>query len=217
MLATVSGYILLGLSIAAPIGPINIEIIKRGLVYGFWAALLVGAGGISSDLALMALMFFGLSQVMTLVWVKISLTMLGCFILIHSGVNNLRVTQDMNRAEEGGDRHGRVKIRSYLSGVTIAASNPMNLLFWLGIYGSVLSGVLQQSNHLQSFFISSLVFIGIALWNLNLAFTVHFGRLLMNASIMKGVNIIASFVLIGFGVKFGWMGVKELVEVVGRN
>lgn len=216
MLATVSSYIILGLSIAAPIGPINIEIIKRGLLYGFWAAFLVGAGGISSDLALMALMFFGLSNIMTIVWVKISLTLLGCYILIHSGWNNLRMTHHMTKEDRPYYRsEGKINVRSYLSGMTIAASNPMNLLFWLGIYGSVLSGVLQQGNHLQSFLISSLVFIGIALWNLNLAFTVHFSRFLMNTRIMKGVNIIASLVLIGFGIKFGWIGVMELAATLG--
>ncbi len=215
MLATISSYIILGLSIAAPIGPINIEIIKRGLLYGFWAALLVGVGGISSDLILMALMFFGLSHIMTFVWVKIALTLLGCFILIQSGLNNLKMTAWMENAHKPEQRNGQVNARSYLSGMTIAASNPMNLLFWLGIYGSVLSDVLQESNHLHAFLVSSLVFIGIGLWNLNLAFTVHFGRLLMNPRIMKGVNIVASFVLIGFGIKFGWIGVCELVSALG--
>ncbi|WP_349408412.1 LysE family translocator [Pseudalkalibacillus sp. SCS-8] len=214
MLATISGYIILGLSIAAPIGPINIEIIKRGLLYGFWAALLVGAGGISSDLVLMALMFFGLSHIMSIVWVKITLTMLGCIILVHSGINNLRMTRLMEDVTAPDQRSGRVKVRSYLSGLTIAASNPMNLLFWLGIYGSVLSGVLQQSNHLHAFLVSSLVFLGIGLWNLNLAFTVHFGRLLMNTRIMKVINIVASFVLIGFGFKFGWIGLQELYDLL---
>ncbi|WP_221566711.1 LysE family translocator [Alkalihalobacillus sp. TS-13] len=215
MLATVSGYILLGLSIAAPVGPINIEIIKRGLQYGFWPAFLVGAGGISSDLTLMALMFFGLSKIMSLAWVKIILTFLGCFILLYSGWTNLRAnTLKMKPSEAFTSIPSGIGIRSYLTGVTIAASNPMNLLFWLGIYGSVLNSALHQNNHLQSFILCSLVFIGIGLWNLNLAFTVHFGRLLMNTRVMRGVNIIASLVLIGYGLKFGYIGLSELLYII---
>ncbi|WP_408007559.1 LysE family translocator [Pseudalkalibacillus sp. A8] len=215
MFSTISGFILLGLSIAAPIGPINIEIIKRGLQYGFWSAFLVGAGGISSDFALMGLMFFGLSHIMTLTWIKISLTLLGCFILLHSGWTNLRMASlTIEPSNPSESIPSDIGVRSYLTGMTIAASNPMNLLFWLGIYGSVLSSSLQKSNHLQSFFLCSLLFIGIGLWNLNLAFTVHFGRLLMNTLVKKCLNTFASLILIGYGLKFGFIGISELLHII---
>ncbi|WP_160847295.1 LysE family translocator [Pontibacillus yanchengensis] len=174
MITLVVGYIVLGLSIAAPVGPINIEIIKRGLLYGFWPSFCVGLGGMSSDLLLMVGMFFGLAQLLSIIWVKISLMMLGCFILIHSGIMNMG---SVTSVHESNERVTTIKknlpIKSYLTGATIAGTNPMNLLFWLGIYGSVLSTALQEGNTIHSFLLSSLVFIGIGLWNLNLSFTIH--------------------------------------------
>lgn len=89
----------------------------------------------------------------------------------------------------------------------------MNLLFWIGIYGSVLSGAFREENLFHSFLISSLVFIGIGLWNVNLAFTTHFGRLLANPSLLKWVHGIASLILIGFGIQFGYKGVTLLIAV----
>lgn len=85
MIATTVGYIILGLSIAAPVGPINIEIIKRGLAFGFWPALFVGLGGMSSDLLLMGAMFLGIATLLSWMWVKVSLMLVGCIVLIQVG------------------------------------------------------------------------------------------------------------------------------------
>ncbi|MCD5322293.1 LysE family translocator [Pontibacillus chungwhensis] len=215
MFPTMISSIILGLSIAAPIGPINIEIVKRGLLYGFWPAFLVGLGGMSSDLLLMAAMFFGLSQVLTMVWVKITLMGLGCFILIHSGWVNLFASVVPNEAKESVHRQSvQVRRRSYITGLTIAGTNPMNLLFWISIYGSVLSSSFQQDNQLQAFLTSSLVFVGIGLWNLNLALTVHFSRILMNQAVMRSICIIASLVLIGFGIYFGYQCAVLVFQII---
>ncbi|MFC0524578.1 LysE family translocator [Pontibacillus salicampi] len=213
MLTLMVGYIVLGLSIAAPFGPINAEIIKRGIVYGFGPAFCVGLGGMSSDLLLMGCMFIGLAQLLTIVWIKIALMLLGCFILVHSGLVTLSQTHDLESQQSNLSPSTRIHLRSFTTGVIIASTNPMNLLFWLGIYGSVLSGALEETDVLHSFFVSSLVFIGIGLWNLNLAFTVHFGKLLMSPIVMKGINGIASVVLIGFGLKFGYDAAVELWQI----
>jgi threonine/homoserine/homoserine lactone efflux protein len=41
--------VLLGLTLAAPIGPVNVEIIKRGLNAGFRQAFLTGTGAMCAD------------------------------------------------------------------------------------------------------------------------------------------------------------------------
>ncbi|MBH0230379.1 LysE family transporter [Halobacillus sp. KCTC 3957] len=205
-----AGYIVLGLSIAAPVGPINVEIIKRGLAFGFWPALFVGLGGMSSDLVLMGAMFTGISTVLTWTWVKITLMLLGCIILIQTGWTSLRTDQLKveERKTERLPSETRMRLGSFMKGFLIAGTNPMNILFWVGIYGSVLSGAFQEENLFHSFLVSSLVFVGIGLWNINLAFTMHFGRFLANPFVLKSINSVASIVLIGFGCKFGYDGLN---------
>ncbi|MBA2175037.1 LysE family translocator [Halobacillus locisalis] len=216
MLAMIVGNIFLGLSIAAPVGPINIEIIKRGLSFGFWPALFVGFGGMSSDLLLMGAMFVGMSAVLSITWVKVLLMCLGAVVLLHSGWSSLRapqVLEDQSHDQRGGNSRS-LRWHSFLKGFIIAGTNPMNLLFWISIYGSVLSGAFQEENIMTSFLLSVLVFIGIGLWNLNLAFTTHFGRLLASPFFLRTVNVVASLVLIGFGVRFGYLGVRLLVGML---
>ncbi|MYL69478.1 hypothetical protein GLW00_01375 [Halobacillus litoralis] len=212
MVGLIASSILLGLSIAAPVGPINIEIMRRGLTYGFWSAFCVGLGGMSSDLLLMAAMFFGMGIFLTWTWVQVALMLVGCIVLVHAGWTSLSAREEWRVEEDYERRHKGQALLSYVRGVIIAGTNPMNLLFWISIYGSVLSGALQEDNMFRSFIISSMVFLGIGLWNANLAFFVHFGRYLVNSSLLKWIQGIASLILIYYGLKFGWIGVNVLFK-----
>ena len=78
--------VLLGLTLAAPIGPVNLEIIKRGLNSGFRQALLTGTGAMSADATYLTLIFFGLISFFEIVSLKIALGLFGSLILIYLGV-----------------------------------------------------------------------------------------------------------------------------------
>lgn len=54
--------IILGISLAAPIGPVNIEVIRRGLNFGFFPAFLLSIGAASADTTYLLLIYFGLSS-----------------------------------------------------------------------------------------------------------------------------------------------------------
>ena len=54
--------IVLGISLAAPIGPANIAVIRRGLKYGFLPAFLVGLGVVFADMTYLLLIYFGLAN-----------------------------------------------------------------------------------------------------------------------------------------------------------
>lgn len=212
MLEIALTHIVLGLSIAAPLGPINIEIMKRGIHKGFWSSLLVGAGGMSADLILMYLMYFGIATFVKLTAVQISLMILGAIILTVSGIQGFLSRVSL---EEESDKEGAGLFHSYLTGFMIAAFNPMNLLFWLGIYGSVLSVSLQQPDKWQAFFLSALVFIGIGLWNINLCMTVHFGKTLMKPRTLRAISVTASIVLLFFGLRFGYLA-AEMIFIASK-
>lgn len=213
MLTLIISSIVLGLSIAAPVGPINIEIMRRGLSWGFWAAFCVGLGGMSSDLLLMAAMFFGLGVFLTWTWVQVFLMLIGGVVLVHTGWMSLCGKESLGVSEDQVFSRSKGSAwASYIRGAVIAGTNPMNLLFWISIYGSVLSGALQQENLVRSFFISAMVFIGIGLWNANLAFLVHFGRFIFHSIVLQAVQKVASLILIFYGLKFGWSGLEVLIK-----
>ena len=82
--------ILLGLSLAAPIGPVNVEIIKRGLNSGFKQAFLTGAGAMCADATYLILIFFGLTSFLNFDFMKIFLGIAGSIILIYLGAISAR-------------------------------------------------------------------------------------------------------------------------------
>ncbi len=54
MFGAIIQQIVLGISLAAPVGPINIEMLKRGIERGFWHAWVVGIGGMTADVFIYA-------------------------------------------------------------------------------------------------------------------------------------------------------------------
>jgi len=87
------GSMLLGLSVAAPIGPINVEIIRRGLTQSSLAAFAMGCGAVSADCIYFSLALAGARQVSAMSdsegWRVFGLG-LGAAMLIWLGVNSIR-------------------------------------------------------------------------------------------------------------------------------
>ncbi|MFS1513258.1 LysE family transporter [Chengkuizengella sp. SCS-71B] len=207
-------HIVLGLSIAAPIGPINIEILRRGLSQGFWPSLFVGAGGMTADCILMFLMYQGLAQPLTLEGVQLTFIIFGAIVLMHTGLQSLRKQKESILVNEWNHSINTGLMDSFLTGAFIAAFNPLNVLFWLGIYGSVLSDTFNDSNKIKAFFISSAVFIGVGLWNFNLALTVHFGRKSLNPSHLKWISFAASLIIFGFGLHLSYQAIMRILDMM---
>ncbi len=63
-----------------------------------------------------------------------------------------------------------------MAGFLIAISNPLNLVFWFGIYGSTLSSLLTKVTKQEAFLYSLCIIAGIILWNLNIAFFCTFWK-----------------------------------------
>ena len=64
-------YVLLGLSLAAPIGPINAAQMDKGIKYGFLNAWVLGLGSVLADVFYMLLVFLRFSQFIEIPIVKI--------------------------------------------------------------------------------------------------------------------------------------------------
>ena len=82
-------HFLLGLSLAAPIGPINAAQMDRGLRGGFLHAWLVGLGAMVADGIFMLLVYFGVIHFLNIPFMKTFLLLFGFFILTYIGVESL--------------------------------------------------------------------------------------------------------------------------------
>lgn len=78
-------YFFLGLTLAAPIGPVNSARIDKGIKNGFWHAWIVGTGSMIADALFMILVYVGMVRFLEIPIVQIFLWLFGGFVLIYSG------------------------------------------------------------------------------------------------------------------------------------
>lgn len=211
MAADLLGFVVLGFSLSVPVGAITIEMVKRGMHGGFWPAWFVGLGGMSADILLMLLIYFGIAAMLMTAAVQTVMWSIGFIVLVYLGVDSIRAAAAPFDLDPGRRAGNKSLAACFWSGFAIAISNPLNILFWVGIYGAVLSSTLQGKSGGSVLFYSSAIFIGIAIWDAIVAAAVHFGKNFAGHKFMKVFSICAGLALIGFGVYFGWQALQNIL------
>lgn len=204
--------LILGVSLAAPIGPVSAEMIKRGLKNGFWAAFNVRLGGAIGNSFCLIAAFFGLSA---LAEYKIAFSVvgiLGALLLLYMGtVTILKVFKDIHIT--ASEKQGLLS-NSLLLGFVLAIANPIAIAFWLGIGAAGLnqsSGNSGSSIELASFLQNFLIIAGVLLWGLALSLALEFGRRWVTNKMLKGVTLFSGTILLYFGFKYGINGARNLL------
>ncbi|WP_071394592.1 LysE family transporter [Bacillus tuaregi] len=201
-------YIFLGLSLAAPIGPINAAQLDRGIKEGFFNAWMVGVGAMIADMLYMLAVYMGVVQFLEIPIVKSFLWLFGFFILVYSGIECFigagKIVSKSRKSK------GESYLKSFLSGFFMSLSNPLTILFWLGIYGSVLAKTVHTYDTGQLFLYSFAIFCGISIWDLFMALLASTFRKLLTAKILIIISITSGISLIGFGIYFGYEALKLL-------
>jgi threonine/homoserine/homoserine lactone efflux protein len=191
--------LILGLSVAAPIGPTNIEMIRRGLRSGFWACILFAAGVEVALIAYLFAVFAGLSFLTEAELFNLLLSVFGVVVLFYLGFVSIK--DFLNRhnldldASRGDEQH-------LVSGVVLTIANPAVLLFWSGIIGANLAT--KEFSPGTSLLISGGILTGVAIWLLFLSTLIHGGRRFLTPQVFGYISLIAGLVLIGFGLSFGY-------------
>lgn len=200
-------YMLLGISLAAPIGPINAAQMDKGIRNGFWHAWMVGLGATFADAIYMALVYMGLVHFLDTPIIKAFLWLFGCFVLIYTGLESFRNSTVMVLSKKKGDEK---TWRCFMSGFFMSLTNPLTILFWLGIYGSVLAETAAKYHTHQLILYSASIFCGILLWDLVMALIASTFRRFLADSVLKFISILSGVSLIGFGCYFGYQAMSLL-------
>ena len=109
----------------------------------------------------MLIVYFGVGQFIDSPLLKIILWSFGCFVLLYTGIENLLSLHKIEMKLKSGKR---IRLRqSILSGFFMSLLNPLTILFWLGIYGSILAKTAGVSTGYQIILNSAAILLGIML------------------------------------------------------
>jgi threonine/homoserine/homoserine lactone efflux protein len=201
-------YIFLGLTLAAPIGPVNSARLDKGIKNGFWHAWIVGTGSMIADAIFMLLIYLGLVNFLDMPIIQIFLWLFGGFVLIYSGIECIVKANNIDLAFSRGKES---MLKCFLTGFIMSISSPLSILFWLGIYGSVLAKTASNYGRTDLLIYSSMIFLGLALWDIFVAAITTGFRRFLNYSSLRAISILSGLSLLGFGVYFGYQGIKALI------
>ncbi|NQD64429.1 LysE family transporter [Bacillus haikouensis] len=202
-------YFLLGISLAAPIGPVNAAQLDNGIKHGFFSAWVFGIGALLADVLYMLFVYLGVIKFIDMESMKTFLWFFGCFVLTYTGIESLIKKEEFNLKSE--QRGRQLLSKSLFSGFLISISNPLTILFWLGIYGSVLAQTASKFTHDQLLVYSSAMIAGILLWDFTMASLSSLAKNIFHKGFLRVISAASSLSMIGFGIYFGIQAVKALI------
>ncbi|MEK4850829.1 LysE family transporter [Paenibacillus sp. FSL H7-0756] len=198
----------LGLSLSAPIGPINAAQLDKGLRGGFMPAWVVGLGAISADIIYMLLVYLGMIHLLDAPFVKAFLWLFGFFVLVYTGIESIQHSGQIAAADTRGS--GVSLSKSFVSGFLMSLFNPLSILFWLGIYGSILAKAVNEYPMQQLLIYSGAIVLGILLWDVTMAAASSMFRSFLTSRVLKSISVLSGLSLVGFGFYFGIQAARLL-------
>jgi threonine/homoserine/homoserine lactone efflux protein len=192
--------ILLGFSLAAPIGPVNVEIIKAGLKKGFLPAILVGLGAMTADTTYLLLTYFGFTYFLVVPVIHTIISIAGTLILGYLGIMSIKESfSDFPLAAQ----HLPLD-HYYKTGFLIAITSPMTIVWWVGVFGTLVATSTRAVSLINCF----AIILGAAIWGTSLSVLLHWGKKFVNERTMKAVSFCAGCALLGFALYCGYMLVR---------
>ena len=132
----------IGLAVTAPLGPVNILVIRSAIRRGFVVAFLVGLGAVVADVLYASAAAYGVSWVSHLIEAYAQpLMIIGGLLLVVTGVWLARKRIELAVVEADEPQTAKV-IGRMLAAFGLTISNPGELLGFLAIFGAM-SGVLR--------------------------------------------------------------------------
>lgn len=189
--------LLLGLSIAAPVGAMGLLCINRTLQSGLLAGLCVGAGIATGDALYGAVAAFGFAALTNVLIPYTQLFRLaGGAFLIWLGVQSWRMA---GHALDARGTTGRRGIgRDYFASVGLTLANPTTILSFIAAFSALNLAARDGAGWLVAG-----VFMGSAAWWLGLCTAVASARRALTPAAMGWVDRISAISLIAFGAAAG--------------
>lgn len=208
----VSGLIL-GWSVAWPPGPVNAEMIRRGLRPraaggGFWAAWLIGLGACTGDFLWALGVSAGAGALINTPVIREVLGAISFALLIFLAIIFARGAWRTARAQrvisapanEAISAKRRRSMPGYLLGLTFTLTSPWNIGFWLAVIGSQSGQMIGTCAH--SVFLAASVVLGALTWGCLLSVAVQLGARIFSHPLWQvATQALTSVVMLYFAAR----------------
>jgi len=190
--------LLIGSSVAAPVGPIGVLCIKRTLAEGRAAGFSCGLGAASADAVYGCVAAFGLTSVSGfLVDYQPWLRLVGGAFLLYLGLKTFLERPAERETEDGSSR--KLAGAAYATTFFLTMTNPLTIFSFAAIFAGL--GVAETSaGYASAATLVAGVFSGSALWWLFLSGGTSLFRSKLGTDALHWVNRVSGTIILGFGV-----------------
>lgn len=187
--------LVIGFSIAAPVGPIGVLCIKRSLAGGHMQGFISGLGAATADAVYGCIAGFGLTAVANfLIAQQMILKIIGGLFLCYMGLSTFLSKPALQEVRIQEDN----LLGSYLSVFFLTLTNPMTILSFVAIFAGL--GLATTSNYLSAMMLVVGVFLGSALWWFVLSSLANGFKEKLNSIGLQWVNRFSALILLSFGI-----------------
>lgn len=199
--------LLLGWGAAIPIGPMNLEIIRRNLQYGSAYGVALGIGACTADVTYIIILAFGALTILHHVTVLKIIGIVGSLILAWFGVSALK----LKSASSNNNAHKALSSQTYpvwrhtIDGYFLTLINPYTVLFWSSVSSQI--ALLSQGIHYALFYAGLGVLIATLSWIISLNTVLNFTRHRLSAKTMHLLNYLGGILLLIFAALGLWRSI----------
>ena len=189
----------IGLAVAAPIGPVNLVVIRRTLRFGKLNGLVSGSGAALGDGVFAAMAAFSMTAAIDFfLRYELWLQGVGGMFLLFLGFRTLMTHPHLEEAET--ENVSGVTARVFLATFALTITNPATMLGFIAIFGGIagLSSAGQGIGHAAV--LTGAVIAGSMLWWFGLSQFVSLFRQRMSDHLLEIINRVSGCLIVAFGV-----------------
>ena len=187
--------LVIGFSIAAPVGPIGVLCIRRTLADGRMSGFVSGTGAATADALYGCIAGFGVTYISGfLIGQQFWFRLIGALFLGYLGVK----TFFSKPAEASSKAEGKGLAGAYASTLFLTLTNPVTILAFAAIFAGLGLGN-SAGSYTAGMFLVLGVFLGSAAWWLFLSTGVGLFRAWFNGPRLRWVNRLSGVIIGGFG------------------
>lgn len=193
--------ILIGITIAAPVGPITVLYVRRALSNGWRSGMATALGAASADAIYAAVAAFSFTFLAGLfVSLQTPVQLAGGLFLLYLGIRIFRAPPAAQAVQDMGGNLWR----DYFSTLLLTLTNPMTILIYAGIFTGAGLAAFNEGGQSCPLVLVFGVFLGSILWAGSLVAAAALFRARFTPRAMLWVNRISGGVIILFAISTLW-------------